>query len=139
MTANDPSEATDFSTSSASADERAAVVQAALDYFEGWFEGDAARMERALHPELAKRSLGVDDAGAEKLDAAPADWMIEATRNGVGRSRGQGDRRIEVQVEDVYGEIANVTMHSTVYHEYLHLARTRNGWKIVNALWQPTE
>jgi hypothetical protein len=29
-----------------------------LDYFEGWFDGDAVRMERALHPQLAKRSLG---------------------------------------------------------------------------------
>jgi len=27
----------------------------ALDYTEGWYAGDAARMERALHPELAKR------------------------------------------------------------------------------------
>jgi len=25
------------------------------DYFEGWFEGDAARMERALHRDLVKR------------------------------------------------------------------------------------
>ena len=33
-----------------------AIVRAALDYFEGWFDGDAARMERALHPDLAKRS-----------------------------------------------------------------------------------
>ena len=28
----------------------AAIVSAVLDYFEGWFDGDAARMERALHP-----------------------------------------------------------------------------------------
>jgi hypothetical protein len=41
-----------------SADDRAGVVRTALDYFEGWFDGDAARIERALHPELAKRSLG---------------------------------------------------------------------------------
>jgi hypothetical protein len=27
----------------------------ALDYTEGWYAGDAARMERALPPELAKR------------------------------------------------------------------------------------
>jgi hypothetical protein len=40
--------------------DRDAVVRAALDYFEGWFDGDAARMERALHPDRAKRSP--DDA-----------------------------------------------------------------------------
>ena len=43
-------------TVSATADaERAMIVATALDYFEGWFDGDAVRMERALHPELAKR------------------------------------------------------------------------------------
>src|SRR5207247_1980950 len=40
--------------------DRSAVTKVVLDYFEGWFEGDAARMKRALHPELAKRSLGGD-------------------------------------------------------------------------------
>ena len=33
----------------------AGIRQAALDYIEGYYEGDGARMERALHPELAKR------------------------------------------------------------------------------------
>jgi len=27
-----------------------------MDYIEGWYAGDAARMEKALHPELAKWS-----------------------------------------------------------------------------------
>jgi len=35
--------------------EAAAIRQTALDYIEGWYEGNAERMERALHPELAKR------------------------------------------------------------------------------------
>ena len=35
--------------------DRDAIVRVALDYFEGWFDGDAARMERVLHPDLAKR------------------------------------------------------------------------------------
>ena len=34
------------------------VVQAALDYFEGWYAGDVARMDRALHPDLVKRWAG---------------------------------------------------------------------------------
>lgn len=40
-------------TNAANAD--AAIRQTALDYIEGWYEGNAERMERALHPELAKR------------------------------------------------------------------------------------
>jgi hypothetical protein len=41
------------STSSSDED---AIRAVALDYFEGWFAGDVTRMERALHPELVKRS-----------------------------------------------------------------------------------
>jgi hypothetical protein len=36
---------------------------------------------------------------------------------------------------EVYGKIATVVVHSHVYREYLHLARSRERWQIVNALW----
>ncbi len=51
------------------------------------------------------------------------------------KTRGEGDRGLEIHVEDIYGAIASVTARSTVEREYLHLARTEEGWKIVNALW----
>jgi hypothetical protein len=117
------------------ATDKAAIESVVLDYFEGWFEGDAARMERALHPELAKRSLEHDASGAETLTTLTAQEMIDATARGIGKSRDPGDRRIEVEAEHVYGTIANVTVHSAVYEEYLQLVRTTDGWKIVNALW----
>jgi len=37
--------------------DKAAVKQAAHDYAEGYCEGSAERMERALHPLLVKRGL----------------------------------------------------------------------------------
>jgi hypothetical protein len=113
----------------------AAVTSAVLDYFEGWFDGDAARMERALHPELAKRKL-LEDGWS--LDETTTEQMIDATARGVGRGRGSGDRQIEVDVLDVYRTIANVTVRSAVYREYVQLAHTRDGWKIVNTLWEWT-
>jgi hypothetical protein len=113
----------------------AAVVNAVLDYFEGWFDGDAGRMERALHPGLAKRSLQKD---GRTLDETTAEWMIDATARGLGGERDPGDRRIEVEVEDVYDTIANVTVRSAVYREYVQLVRTPEGWKIVNTLWEST-
>ena len=113
-----------------------AVVQAALDYFEGWFDGDAARMERALHPELAKRSIGQLSSDSERLETITRRQMVDATAAGEGRRRDPGDRRIEVDVEHMSGSIANVTVRSAVYVEYLQLVRTRDGWRIVNALWR---
>jgi Putative lumazine-binding len=109
-----------------------AVVRTVLDYFEGWFDGDAARMKRALHPGLAKRSLETNDS----LNHLTADVMVEATARGRGKRWDPGKREIDVRVVDLHGEIASVVVHSNVYREYLHLVRTPDGWRIVNALWR---
>jgi hypothetical protein len=113
-------------------DDKAAIEETVLDYFEGWFDGDAARMERALHPDLAKRSPADDGEGLDQDSAAE---MVAATRQGVGKKRDPGERGIDIRIVEVHGPIAAVVVHSNVYREYLHLARTRDGWRIVNALW----
>jgi hypothetical protein len=121
---------TAMKSSNASSD-AAAVVATALDYFEGWFDGDEARMERALHTNFVKRRAG------EELGVMTKERMLELTRRGDGKEDA-ADRTLEVDVHDVYGDIATATVRSAVYHEYLHVVRTRNGWKIANALWQLT-
>jgi hypothetical protein len=122
-------------SAAAAADDRAAIVRTALDYFEGWFDGDAVRVERALHPQLVKRSLGQVSSDPERLETITARQMVDAAADGEGRRQDPGDRRIEVDVEQVYGTIANATVRSAVYVEYLQLVRTSDGWRIVNALW----
>ena len=109
-----------------------------LDYFEGWFGGDPVRMQRALHPELVKRSLEKDASERETLRTITAELMIEATARGEGRNESPVDLGIEIEVKDVLGDLASVTVRSAVYTEFLHLARTSDGWKIVNDVWQPT-
>ena len=108
-----------------------AVVATVRDYFEGWFDGDPVRMERALHKDLVKRRAGDD------LGVTTKEQMLEFTRRGDGKEDA-ADRTLDIEVEDVYEDIASVTVRSAVYHEYVQLVRTRDGWKIANALWQPT-
>jgi Putative lumazine-binding len=87
-------------------------------------------MERALHPRFAKRAVR---GGA--LDEDTAQTMIDATRAGLGKGRDGGERRIDIEVVEIYGAIATAVVYSNVYREYLHVARTDEGWKLVNALW----
>jgi hypothetical protein len=108
-----------------------AVKSTVLDYYEGWFEGDATRMERAVHPRLAKRAPLSDG----KLDEDTAETMIEATKAGRGTRHDPAKRPIEVDITEIYGPIASVVVHSKIYREYLHLVRAADGWKIVNALY----
>ena len=109
--------------------ETGAITQTVLDYFEGWFEGDAERMERALHPDLVKRQAG------EALGTTTKARMVELTEQGAGAGDA-ADGRIEVEVHDVYADTAAATVHIATYHEHLHLVRTADGWKIANALWR---
>jgi hypothetical protein len=111
------------------------IVATAHDYFSGWFDGDVSRMERALHRDLVKRSPGQDQAST--LPFVTAEQMITWTGEGEGVqvASGLADRSIEVDVLDVKHDIASVLVRSEPYHEYLHLVRTRDGWKIANALW----
>ena len=118
--------------------DQAAIQRAVLDYFEGWFDGDPVRMKRALHPELVKRSLGTDPAQRERLRTLSAEEMIEAAARGEGKNQRPRNLRIEIEVEDILSDLANVTVRSAIYTEYLHLARTSDGWKIVNDVWQST-
>jgi ribosomal protein S12 methylthiotransferase accessory factor YcaO len=111
--------------------DREAVVAAALDYFEGWFDGDPERMDRALHPDLVKRSF-------ELRRRVTKEQMVDWTRAGRGKEDDSDERQIDVEVVDLHTSIATVVVRSHVYREYLHLVRTDDGWKIVNALWHWT-
>ena len=113
------------------ADDATAIEATVRDYFEGWFDADATRMDRALHEDLVKRRAG------EELGVTTKERMVELTRAGEGVDDGK-DRRLEIEIKDVYGDIATVAVRSAVYREYLHLVRTSEGWKIANALWELT-
>jgi hypothetical protein len=109
-----------------------AIKTAILDYYEGWWTGDATRMERALHPALAKRALMAD---GHSLDQDTAASMIDATERGIGTRR-SGDRIIELVFHEMDDTMAAVKVRTGVYLEYLHLVRLPEGWKILDALWR---
>jgi hypothetical protein len=112
-----------------------AIIATAMDYFEGWFDGDAERMARALHPDLDKRGVNVDTTGGQLSDSRTASQMIGWTRHGEGKAERPADLAIKVRVDDIYQQIATATVYSAVYIEYLQLMRTPQGWRIVNALF----
>ena len=112
------------------ADETTPIVEVVEDYFGAWFTGDAERMRRALHPDLAKRGV-VDGV----LDYDSAQSMVRATDAGVGTRHEPSKRGIDIRVTHVHGSIASATVTGPIYVEYVHLARLDDRWQIVNTLW----
>ncbi|HEY4648379.1 MAG TPA: nuclear transport factor 2 family protein, partial [Gemmatimonadales bacterium] len=45
----------------------AGIRATALDYIDGWYSNNPIRMERALHPHLAKRLVWADSTGRSHL------------------------------------------------------------------------
>ncbi len=111
------------------------VRAVALDYIQGWYAGDAERMERSLHDDLVKRTpLSGDEAAETDLRAVSKDRMVELTSSGGGR--GVADPAIEVFVDDVSDEIACARTVCVDFVDYMQLVKTPDGWKIANILFR---
>jgi hypothetical protein len=112
------------------------IRQAALDYIEGYSEGNAARMERAVHPELAKRIVNVDERGRYRLGQMSAMTLVEGTRAGGGKDTPVAEQRKDVTIFDIYQNAASAKIYASQWVDYLHLAKWNGRWVIVNVLWE---
>lgn len=114
-----------------------AIKQTALDYIEGWYEGNGERMERALHPELAKRIVNTDTrSGRSILGQQGALTLINNTKRGGGRETAVDQRRKDVRILDVFANTASVRIDALTWVDYLHVAKWNGRWVIVNVLWE---
>jgi hypothetical protein len=114
----------------------AAIKQAALDYIEGWYEGNAERMERALHPELAKRIARTNQQGQSRLDQMSAMTLVQGTRRGGGKQTPVEKQHKDVTILDVFENAASVKVVASDWVDYLHMAKFNGKWVIVNVLWE---
>jgi len=105
---------------------------AALDYAEGWYTADAARMTRALHPDLAKRIVAADGT----LKSMNAAQLIEGTGKGYGRNVPKEQQLKDVRILDRFGNAAVIRLEMAGWIDYLELGKFGDEWKIVNVLWE---
>jgi hypothetical protein len=119
----------------ASPEDLAAIKATALDYAQGWYTGDAARMERALSPDLAKRVIMVRD-GKSKVESMTAMGLVQATRAGGGTKTPKDQQQADVTILDVFGNAASVKVVMSGWIDYLHIGKVSGQWVIINVLWE---
>ena len=120
-----------------SAADSAAIRATALDYVEGWYSGDAARMERALHPELAKRIVVTNPQNnRSNLGQQSAMTLVQGTRNGGGKNTPPAQQQKDVAILDIFQNAASVRATMSGWIDYMHMARWNGRWVIVNVLWE---
>ena len=119
------------------ASDSAAIRATALDYIDGWWAGDAERMERSLHPELAKRIVNVNPQnGRHSLGQQSAMTLVQGTRRGGGKETPVAARKSDVRILDIFGNTASVKVDAGLWIDYLHIAKWNGRWVIVNVLWE---
>ena len=115
--------------------EKAAVHQAALDYIEGVYEANPARIERSVHPDLTKYGFSRRPTGEygrgqmtyQQLLGVAASWNKDGKR----------DLSIKkVEVLDVLDQTAVAKVTAQWGIDYMQLAKFDGQWKIINIVWQ---
>ena len=119
-------------------DDTAAIRQTALDYIEGFYDGDARRMERALHPELAKRIAYPDPGvgGRSHLAEMSALALAQFTRDKANRPTPKAEQQKDITVFEVLGNAASARIVASTWIDFLHLSKFNGRWVIVNVLWE---
>jgi hypothetical protein len=118
------------------ADPREAIKQTALDYIEGWYEGNGERMERALHPDLAKRIVRNDDKGNSRLDNMSAMSLVQVTRRGFGKQTPKDQQQKDITILDMMENSAVVKVEMRDWVDYMQMGKFGGRWMIVNVLWE---
>ena len=120
-----------------SAADSAAIRATAFDYVEGWYEGNAERMTRALHPELVKRIVVRDTTtGKTMVQGMGASVLVNSTRHGYGKETPKERQQKEVTILDIFGNAASAKAVMADWIDYMQLGKADGRWVIVNVLWE---
>ena len=116
--------------------DREAIKRTALNYAEGWYEGDAAKMESALSSDLAKRIVRTNAQGQSGLGQMTAMALVQGTRGGSGKETPKEQQQKDVTILDVFGSAATVKLEMRDWIDYMHVGKMNGKWVIINVLWE---
>jgi hypothetical protein len=121
---------TDAQSNTASGDQSSAVSATVRDYIEGYYTGDAPRMERTLHPHYLKHIIHGNIPMREKTGSE----MLQAVRSEGTADFPQAERTEQISVLDVSGNIASAKLVTANWVDYITLSKVDGEWKILSVV-----
>jgi putative lumazine-binding protein len=118
--------------------DREAVRQAVLDYVEGIYNVEPARIERSVSPNLAKMGFyrPPADSAYRPGRAMTFQQLVEISKNFNKDGKLSKDAPKDIVIYDVLDQTATVKLTADWGTDYMHLAKIDGKWMIVNVLWQ---
>ena len=112
----------------------AAIRTTALDYIDGWYTNNPTRMERALHPHLAKRLVWADSTGRSHLVDLTAMELVQGTK--AHPPTPASERRKDISILSTFGNTAMVRIEASDWVDFLQEVKWNGDWKILNVVWE---
>ena len=121
-----------------SADEREGVRRAVLDYVEGFYEGDTAKLSRSISPEVFKYGYYIPRDSARYLGERMAwpEFHAYANRVKANKRFAAPTAPKEITVFDVLDQTASAKLVAFWGVDYLLLAKQNGRWMITHVIWQ---
>lgn len=119
--------------------DREGVRRASLDYIEGFYEGDAAKLRRSIRPDVTKFGF-YKEGGSTQYASEPMSFeqmiaFADRVRT-TGRGGPPANAPKEVILLDVQDQTAAAKIIAWWGTDYLHLAKYEGRWMIVHVIWQ---
>lgn len=107
------------------------VMAAALDYIDGYIEGDETRHARAYHPECVKRRYVTDpESGIDEIVVMSPRVMAD-----YASVSQMSECETEVIIDAISQDIASVRIYSCRWVDFLHIVKARGEWKLFHVTW----
>jgi len=115
------------------ASDDAAIRATVNDYIEGYYTGDAARMEKALHPHYLKHTIRGDD-GQLRMSETTGLQILQDVRSAGPAPVPPSEKKKDITVLDISGDIASAKLVTTYWTDYVTLTKWNGEWKIVSVV-----
>lgn len=116
--------------------EEAVVRTTITNYIEGYYTGDAARMEKSLHPHYLKHTISGPE-GQFKMTERTGLQMVQDVRSAGPVS--SADKKEQITVLDITNDVASAKLVTPHWTDHITLAKWNGDWKIVSVVLRETD
>ena len=115
-----------------------AIKETVMNYIEGFYTADGARMEKALHYDLAKRFVTPARNGRNNVQHMSAMLLYKVTKMQKDQRPEHGELKCDIVINEVYGKVAIVRAETDFFDfvDFIQLGKINGEWKIVNVIWE---
>jgi Putative lumazine-binding len=115
-----------------SRDESAAVRATVTNYIESYYAGDAARMEKSLHPHYLKHVISTSDGNLRMTEKTGLQMVQDVRSQNIELPKSEQTEQITVL--DVSKGMASAKLVTSHWIDYMTLAKWNGEWKIVSVV-----